>query len=129
MSAINWLKRTILAATAIFLELMVMLWLTAYFFTETVILTLTPSFMRTQKSLRGKVVVLTGGAGGVGQELVLRLARANAKVVLWDINEEGKILIMISMVTNIKCNYCYCVKFYDKSAFRNFDNSLFGNVR
>lgn len=45
--------------------------------------------MRTQRSLKGKVVLVTGGAGGVGQELAIRLARIKAKVVIWDVNEKG----------------------------------------
>ncbi|KAJ8979390.1 hypothetical protein NQ317_015819 [Molorchus minor] len=34
-------------------------------------------------------LLVTGGAGGVGQELVLRLAREGAKVVVWDLNEKA----------------------------------------
>ncbi|KAJ8929818.1 hypothetical protein NQ314_017415 [Rhamnusium bicolor] len=69
---------------------MVLSYLSVYYITEALILTLTPSYLRSEKSLRGKIILVTGGAGGVGQELVLRLARQNAKVVIWDINEKGK---------------------------------------
>ncbi|KAI4456973.1 pksb [Holotrichia oblita] len=122
MSVIGWIKRTTLIAIAISLEVAVMLWLMFYFFTETLILTLTPTFMRTQKSLRGKVVVLTGGAGGVGQELALRLARANAKVVLWDINEEAMVKVKDNLEKEGHQVYCYTVDVTDrKNVYKNAD--------
>lgn len=39
--------------------------------------------------VQGKVIVVTGGAGGVGREDVLLLAREGARVVLTDVNEEA----------------------------------------
>lgn len=71
-------------------EVMVMIWLAVYYIGEATVLTFTPGFLRPRKSLRGQVVVITGGAGGVGQQLALRLAKNKAKVVIWDINEAGK---------------------------------------
>lgn len=41
------------------------------------------------KSLKGDVVLVTGGGGGVGRQLALKLARQGAKVVIWDISKEG----------------------------------------
>lgn len=41
------------------------------------------------KSLRGDVVLVTGGGGGVGRQLAVKLARLGAKVVVWDISKEG----------------------------------------
>lgn len=35
-----------------------------------------------------KTAVITGGAGGLGREVGLRLARAGAKVALWDLDKE-----------------------------------------
>lgn len=67
--------------------------LTAYYVTESIIYNITPWFLRSRKSLKGKVVVITGGAGGLGQELALRLARIKARVVVWDNNEKGLKLI------------------------------------
>lgn len=36
------------------------------------------------------MVLITGGAGGVGRELAIRFAEKNAVVVIWDLNAEGK---------------------------------------
>lgn len=36
------------------------------------------------------MVLITGGGGGVGKHLALNFARMNSKVVLWDINRDGK---------------------------------------
>lgn len=87
---IDWMKQTTLRVVSIIWELCVVGFLAAYYMAESVVLTFTPWFMRTEKSLRNKVVVITGGAGGVGQELAIRLARNRAKVVIWDINEKGE---------------------------------------
>lgn len=89
-AAVDWVKERFLRVVSFFWELMVIGWLAAYYICESLALTFTPSFLRTEKSLRGKVVVITGGAGGVGQELAVRLARNSAKVVIWDINESGE---------------------------------------
>jgi NAD(P)-dependent dehydrogenase (short-subunit alcohol dehydrogenase family) len=35
-----------------------------------------------------KVVVVTGGAQGIGKEIALQFAKEKAKVVIFDLNEE-----------------------------------------
>lgn len=40
-------------------------------------------------SLNGKVVVVTGGAGGIGRAICERLARDGAAVAIWDVDEAG----------------------------------------
>lgn len=64
--------------------------LAIYYFTESLILTFTPAFLRKEKCLKDRVVLITGGAGGIGREMVLRLAKQGAKVIVWDQKESGK---------------------------------------
>lgn len=42
------------------------------------------------KSINGEVALVTGGGGGLGRLLSLRLANLGAVVVVWDINESGE---------------------------------------
>lgn len=42
-----------------------------------------------KKNLNGEIALVTGGGGGLGRLLALRLIKLGAKVVLWDINQEG----------------------------------------
>ncbi len=37
--------------------------------------------------LQGKVVAITGGARGIGRETALALARAGARVAVWDVED------------------------------------------
>lgn len=48
-------------------------------------------FTRTPKDLNGDIILVTGAASGIGQQLVLTLAKRfpKATYVLWDINETG----------------------------------------
>lgn len=91
MIGMSRIKSFFLGVISAIWEFVVLMWLTFYYTAESIILFLTPSFMRAQISLKNKVILVTGGAGGVGQELAIRLARLKAKVIIWDINEKGKI--------------------------------------
>lgn len=66
------------------------LFLSCYYILESLFWTLVPNILRPMKSLKDDIVLVTGGAGGVGKQLAIKLARLGAKVVLWDINKEGK---------------------------------------
>ncbi|KOB66582.1 Short-chain dehydrogenase, partial [Operophtera brumata] len=48
-----------------------------------------PNALRPMKSLKGDVVLVTGGGGGVGRQLAIKLATLGAKVVVWDINKDA----------------------------------------
>lgn len=63
--------------------------LSCYYILESMFWTLVPNAFRPMKSLKGDVVLVTGGGGGVGKHLAVKLARLGARVVLWDINVEG----------------------------------------
>lgn len=51
------------------------------------------------QDVSGQVVLITGGGGGVGAHLARNFAKLNARVVIWDINKEGK---LISSVCRMK---------------------------
>lgn len=63
--------------------------LSCYYILESVFWTLVPNVLRPMKSLKGDIVLVTGGGGGVGKQLALKLARLGAGVVLWDVNKKG----------------------------------------
>ncbi|XP_023937106.2 short-chain dehydrogenase/reductase family 16C member 6 [Bicyclus anynana] len=42
-----------------------------------------------KKDLKGSIALVTGGGGGLGSLIALRLARLGCIVVLWDINKQG----------------------------------------
>ncbi|XP_045522766.1 epidermal retinol dehydrogenase 2 [Pieris brassicae] len=63
--------------------------LSCYYILESLFWTLVPNALRPMKSLKGDIVLVTGGGGGVGRRLAIRLARLGAKVVIWDINEDA----------------------------------------
>ena len=43
----------------------------------------------TKRSLAGKVVLITGGASGIGREMAFAFAKRGAKLVLWDVDVAG----------------------------------------
>lgn len=48
-----------------------------------------------KKDLKGGIAVVTGGGGGLGSLVALRLARLGCTIVLWDINKQGQLYIFL----------------------------------
>ena len=46
-------------------------------------------WFRRRQSLAGRVVLITGAAGGLGRQLALRFAREGATVALWDVRADA----------------------------------------
>lgn len=44
-----------------------------------------------ERNLNGELALVTGGGGGLGRLLSLRLAKLGVDVVIWDINQEGNL--------------------------------------
>uniref|UniRef100_A0A1I7XH25 Short-chain dehydrogenase/reductase 3 n=1 Tax=Heterorhabditis bacteriophora TaxID=37862 RepID=A0A1I7XH25_HETBA len=42
-----------------------------------------------RKSVKGEVVLITGSGSGLGRGMAIEFGKLGAKIVLWDINEEG----------------------------------------
>lgn len=57
-----------------------------------------------KRDLKGSIAVVTGGGGGLGSLIALRLARLGCTVVLWDINKQGEFEYLIIWTNNIRTN-------------------------
>lgn len=113
-SVYNTCHYVALKAVSQIVNLMIIFWLSFYYTIEAIVTNLTPQAFRTLKSLRGKTILVTGGAGGVGQELVTILARYNAKVVVWDVNQKVMAQLKDKMLENGHTIYTYAVDLSDK---------------
>lgn len=52
------------------------------------------------KSVKGEIVLVTGGGGGIGRLIALKFARLGATVVVWDIKKDGECYIRQATLKN-----------------------------
>lgn len=69
-------------------ETLNVLWLAVIYITEAIILSILPRSY-TSKNIEGEVALVTGGAGGIGRLIAMKLSMLGAHVIIWDINESG----------------------------------------
>lgn len=46
-------------------------------------------FGRPEQKLQGELALVTGGGGGLGRLMALRLSKLGVDIVIWDINQGG----------------------------------------
>ncbi|CAH0564161.1 unnamed protein product [Brassicogethes aeneus] len=70
-------------------EVVGFLLLSAFYIVQAIVKFFLPKKYHNYKDVKGEIALVTGGGGGLGRLLALRLAKLGATVVLWDINVAG----------------------------------------
>lgn len=81
-----------------------------YYWLRGIILFFIPKRLR-YKSVKGELVLITGGGSGLGRALAVRFAKLGANIVVWDINKSGldeTVKIVEEFGTNIKIKSYVC---------------------
>lgn len=60
-----------------------------YYLLESFIKMFIPLSMMKKKNVENQNILITGGGSGIGQSMALRFLRLGAKVIVWDVNQEG----------------------------------------
>ncbi|XP_043270140.1 estradiol 17-beta-dehydrogenase 11-like isoform X2 [Venturia canescens] len=69
-------------------DVLTFLWLSVIYMTESIVLSLIPLNLR-GKNIKGEVILVTGGAAGIGRLIAIKMSMLDAHVIVWDINESG----------------------------------------
>lgn len=78
-------------AVTIAYDLAVFMYFTAIEIIENLLLALIPRKYIKRKNIQGEIALVTGGAGGIGRLIAIKLAALGVHVVIWDIDESGKV--------------------------------------
>ena len=92
---------------------MVLFWL-IYYTIEGSIKALIPSGILPRKSVRGKIVLITGTGSGLGRLFAIEFGKLGARIVCWDINERLN-LETLEMLENLGVDaHAYTVDVSDR---------------
>ena len=92
-----------------------------YFCLEAIVIFFVPKCLH-YKSVKGELVLITGGGSGLGRELAIRFAKLGANIVVWDINKLGldeTIKLINETNPGVKA-YCYLCDITDRKAVYAF---------
>lgn len=71
-------------------DIILFLLVSAFYILKAIYKFFLPKKYQQVKDLRGEIALVTGGGSGLGRLLALRLGKLGVKVVLWDVNVDGK---------------------------------------
>lgn len=77
-------------------------------------------FGRPEQKLQGELALVTGGGGGLGRLLSLRLSKLGVDIVIWDINQEGILNLYNGISSNAKNTSVRYVRICNKKKLRIF---------
>lgn len=69
---------------------------------RSLILLLVPASYEPVKTVKGETILITGAGGGLGRQLAIRLAKLQAKIVIWDIDVRGTYVLYLLKIRKKK---------------------------
>jgi NAD(P)-dependent dehydrogenase (short-subunit alcohol dehydrogenase family) len=79
--------------------------------------------MNNPLSIKGKNIIITGGASGIGRQCAIDFSNAGANLVLLDLNEEQLEATMQQCNPEVNC-YCYKCDLTDEDALKALINQI-----